>query len=69
MRVTAPSGPVAFAPDGKTLYVFSDRDVAPTLGRLERSYTVNRMTRPHAITLRADLPSPFPLHPSPFLLT
>jgi tricorn protease len=48
-----------FDPDGKTLYVLSDRDVAPTLGRLERSYTVNRMTRPHAITLRADLPSPF----------
>ena len=48
-----------FDPDGKTLYLLSDRDVAPTLGRLERSYTVNKMTRPHAITLRADLPSPF----------
>jgi tricorn protease len=49
----------SFDPEGKVLYVLSDRDVAPTLGRLERSYTVNKMTRPHAITLRADLPSPF----------
>ena len=49
----------AFDPEGKVLYVLSARDVAPTLGRLERSYTVNRMVRPHAITLRADLASPF----------
>lgn len=48
-----------FDPDGKVLYLFSNRDVAPTLGHLERSYTVNKMARPHAITLRADLPSPF----------
>lgn len=53
------SGEPVFDPDGKHLFVLSDRDVAPTLGRLERSYTVNKMTRPHAITLRADLPSPF----------
>ena len=53
------SGEPAFDPDGKVLYLLSDRDVAPTLGQLERSYTVNKMTRPHAITLRADLPSPF----------
>jgi tricorn protease len=33
--------------------------VSPALGNLERSYTVNKMSRPHAITLRADLPSPF----------
>ncbi len=48
-----------FDPEGKYLFLFSNRDVAPTLGALERSYTVNKMTRPHAITLRADLPSPF----------
>jgi tricorn protease len=48
-----------FDPEGNYLFLLSDRDVAPTLGHLERSYTVNRMTRPHAITLRADLPSPF----------
>ncbi|MCM2333865.1 MAG: S41 family peptidase [Anaeromyxobacteraceae bacterium] len=53
------SGEPVFDPEGKALYVLSNRDVAPTLGQLERSYTVNKMTRPHAITLRADLPSPF----------
>ena len=49
----------AFDPEGKYLYVLSNRDVAPTLGELELNYTVNKTTRPHAITLRADLPSPF----------
>jgi tricorn protease len=48
-----------FDPEGKYLFLLSDRTVAPTLGRLEASYTVNQMTRPHAITLRADTPSPF----------
>ena len=48
-----------FDPEGRWLFLLSDRDVAPTLGRLDRSYTVNAMTRPHAIPLRADLPSPF----------
>ncbi|MBI5066838.1 MAG: PD40 domain-containing protein [Deltaproteobacteria bacterium] len=49
----------AFDPEGRYLYLLSNRDLAPTLGQLERSYTVNRSTRPHAVTLRADLPSPF----------
>ena len=49
----------AFDPGGRYLYLLSDRDVAPTLGRLDPSFTVNRMTRPHAIVLRADIPSPF----------
>ncbi len=53
------AGEPIFDPDGTALYLLADRDVAPTLGRLERSYTVNKMTRPHAITLRAELPSPF----------
>ncbi len=53
------SGEPVFDPDGKVLYLMSNRDVAPTLGQLDRSYTVNKMTRPHAITLRAALPSPF----------
>jgi len=48
-----------FDPAGRYLFLLSDRDVAPTLGHLEHSYTVNRMTRPHAILLRADAPSPF----------
>jgi len=49
----------AFDPGGKYLYFFSDRDVNPELGHFELSFTVNRMARPYAITLRADLPSPF----------
>jgi tricorn protease len=48
-----------FDPEGKYLYLLSSRDVAPTLGRLELSFTVNKMVRPSAITLRAELPSPF----------
>ncbi len=48
-----------FDPEGKYLYLLSSRDVAPTLGQLDLSYTVNKMVRPSAITLRADLPSPF----------
>jgi tricorn protease len=53
------SGEPVFDPGGKYLYLLSSRDVAPTLGRLESSFTVNKMSRPQAITLRADLPSPF----------
>jgi tricorn protease len=48
----------AFDPEGKYLYFLSDRDVSPTLGSLELSFTVNKMTRPQALVLRADLPSP-----------
>ena len=48
-----------FDPEGKYLYVLSNRDIAPTLGRFEASFTVNKTTRPQAIILRADLPSPF----------
>ncbi len=53
------SGEPVFDAEGKHLFVLSERDVAPTLGQLERSFTVNKMVRPHAITLRADLASPF----------
>ena len=49
----------AFDPDGKYLYFLSDREVNPTLGNYELSYTVNKVTRPHALVLRADQPSPF----------
>jgi tricorn protease len=49
----------AFDPDGKYLYFLSDRDVNPTLGSFELSYTVNKVTRPEALVLRADQPSPF----------
>ncbi len=48
-----------FDPDGRYLYFLSDRDIEPTLGNFELSYTVNTPTRPYAVTLRADVPSPF----------
>jgi tricorn protease len=48
-----------FDPEGRYLYFFSDRDIDPTLGNFELSFTVNTLTRPYAVTLRADEPSPF----------
>ncbi len=48
-----------FDPDGKYLYLLSDRDVNPVMGQLEASFTVTSMTRPYALVLRSDLPSPF----------
>jgi tricorn protease len=48
-----------FDPEGRYLYFFSDRDINPTLGNFELSYTVNTPARPYAVTLRADVPSPF----------
>ena len=55
----AHSGSPVFDPDGSWLYFLSDRDVSPVLGHLELSFTVNRMTRPYALCLRSDVPSPF----------
>lgn len=49
----------AFDPEGKYLYFLSDRDLQPSLGTLDSSYALLRPTRPHALTLRADLASPF----------
>ena len=49
----------AFDPDGKYLFFLSEREINPTLGSFELSYTVNRTSRPQALVLRADLPSPF----------
>lgn len=48
-----------FDPEGKYLYLFSDRDLNPTLGLFEASYTVNKATRPYALLLAAATPSPF----------
>ncbi len=48
-----------FDPEGAYLYFLSDRDIAPTLGAFEASFTVNRTTRPYALILRADGASPF----------
>jgi tricorn protease len=61
-QVTAPEArsyePV-FDPQGRYLYFLSDRDIHPTLGNFELSYTVNTPTRPYAVTLEAVTPSPF----------
>jgi tricorn protease len=56
---TVPSYEPRFDPDGKYLFFLSDRDSNATLGNFELSYTVNKITRPHAILLRADVSSPF----------
>lgn len=48
----------AFDPAGGYLYFLSDRDLNPILGSLERSFAARRMTRPYALLLRSDLPSP-----------
>ena len=48
-----------FDPEGKYLYLLSGRDLHPTLGAFEASYTVNKATRPYALLLAAATPSPF----------
>lgn len=48
-----------FDAEGKFLHLLSDRDLNPTLGAFEASYTVNAATRPYALILAADTPSPF----------
>jgi tricorn protease len=53
------AGDPVFDPEGSYLYFLSDRDIHPVMGNFELSFTVNRMTRPYAVTLRADMPSPF----------
>ena len=54
------SGEPVFDPEGKYLYLLSDRDIAPTLGAFEASYTVNKddpALRPPPRS--ATAPSPF----------
>ncbi len=48
-----------FDPDGKYLYFLSDRDWNATLAGYESNFVYARRARPYAVTLRADLPSPF----------
>ncbi|MBW1810946.1 MAG: PD40 domain-containing protein [Deltaproteobacteria bacterium] len=48
-----------FDPDGKYLYFLSGRDFNATLAGYESNFVYTQSDRPYAITLRADLPSPF----------
>ncbi|MBI1850638.1 MAG: PD40 domain-containing protein [Planctomycetes bacterium] len=56
--MTDSNSPV-FDPSGKYLMFTSNRDLTPTLGQFELSFTYNKTTRIYVATLRADLPSPF----------
>jgi len=49
----------AWDPNGRYLYFLSNRDLAPTFGFADFSYVYENTARPYALTLRADLPSPF----------
>jgi tricorn protease len=53
------NGPV-FDPEGKYLYFLSDRDYNEVLGNYDFEFANPKTTRPYLLTLRADLPSPFP---------
>ncbi|HUU01315.1 MAG TPA: S41 family peptidase [Myxococcota bacterium] len=56
--LTNDSNPV-FDPDGKYLYFLSDRDLNATMAGYESNFIYLRSGRPFAVTLAADLPSPF----------
>lgn len=47
-------------PDGKYLYFLSDRDYNEVIGGFDFEFTNPKTTRVYLLTLRADLPSPFP---------
>ncbi len=49
----------AFDPNGRYLYLLSNRDLNPALGAFDFSYVYRNPTKIYALTLRADLPSPF----------
>ena len=46
-------------PNGRYLYFLSNRDLAPTFGFTEFGFINENTTRLYALTLRAELPSPF----------
>jgi tricorn protease len=48
-----------FDPGGKYLYFLSDRDLNASIGSFDFSYVYDNPTRPYALTLRKELPSPF----------
>jgi len=52
-------GPV-WDPEGKYLYFFSDRDYNEVIGGFDFEFSNPKTTRVYLLTLRADLPSPFP---------
>jgi tricorn protease len=52
-------GPV-WDPEGNYLYFFSDRDFNEVLGNIDFEFANPKTTRPYLLTLRAELPSPFP---------
>jgi tricorn protease len=47
-------------PEGSYLYFFSDRDFNEVLGNIDFEFANPKTTRVYLLTLRADLPSPFP---------
>jgi len=47
-------------PEGKYLYFLSDRDYNEVIGSFDFEFTNPKTTRVYLLTLRADLPSPFP---------
>ena len=49
----------AFDPDGKYLYVISQRDYNEVMGVYDEEFSNPKASRIYAITLRNDLPSPF----------
>ncbi|MGH2457402.1 MAG: S41 family peptidase, partial [Chloroflexota bacterium] len=55
----------SFDPDGKYLYFIGARDFDPVHDALQFDLSFPRGTRPYAITLRKDLPSPFVPRPKP----
>lgn len=49
----------AFDPDGRYLYFISDRDLDPTYDRIIFDLGFQNTSRPFAVSLRKDVPSPF----------
>jgi tricorn protease len=52
-------GPV-WDPDGNYLYYLSNREFAPQLSNIEWNFAGNRSARIYALSLRRDVPHPFP---------
>ena len=50
-----------FDPEGKYLYFLSNRDYNEVLGNYDIEFANPKTTRIYVVTLRADLPSPFPI--------